>query len=77
MRQVVVCAVAGRFLSYVWHGDEPLRVGDVVRVRNPIASRRERVPLVRAVVAKTDVPQEHPGYLVIIESKVDNENQRI
>jgi hypothetical protein len=72
MRQVVSCYVytTQRICAYVWHGEQPLAIWDLVMVRNPIAAQRHTIPTVAAVVVELD--PDYSGYLVIIESKLGN-----
>jgi len=72
MRQCVKVTVHSfghwKALSYVWKGDAPLVIGDIVRVRNPNEQERYLTPLVEGVV--TDLNSDYQGYLVVINSKV-------
>lgn len=70
MKQVVRVAVKGAVLTYVWKGDEPLVIGDVVWVRNPRSVERDKVPLVKGTVLDLNAGT-YKGYLVIIHSKAD------
>lgn len=70
MRQVVQVYVMfnpdeGGVYTYVWKGDEPLVVGDHVRVRDPHA----RGSYLEGVVTALD--SDYKGYLVVINSKVE------
>lgn len=68
MRQVVQVYTCGVVLTYVWKGDEPLAVGDCVRVRNPRSVERKTRPYAKGVVTQLD--SDYDGYLVVIHSKI-------
>lgn len=69
-KQVVRVAVKGVVLSYVWKGEEPLVIGDVVWVRNPDARERATVPSVKGTVLELNAGQ-YKGYLVVIQRRAE------
>lgn len=67
MRQVVGVVVNDVYLHYVWKGDEPLKVGDVVKVRQFGPGANPADSFTGTVI---DPDTSYDGKLVIIREKV-------